>query len=404
MKKFLTTLLSLAMLVSLAVPSCALEYGEEWEGSSTVHTTKFKDVPSDHWAYENILRVVDKGWFSGYPDGTFNPSGSITRAEALTVFVKFLGMEIEDITSTSYHDVDVNAWYAPYVEAGKDLLPSHSTPSGQTPFRPTQPITREDTMYALVVALGYDTEVKHVDESVLNMFKDQNSISRNVRPYVAYAVQKGLVSGKGDGVIGGQDPLTRAEFATLLYRGSMYGFNDTPEAKLQNVSVTPTGRVELNVGEEFTITATAAYSDGSKKAYTNAAPYNADDNAVVSINDNRVTAKKEGSCEIKFRDENLKDQYIVVIVTRGSGALALNLSDMEAATSASYIIVSGTAKDTSGARVTLTCNNRSVAIEEDGTFEIIVPLELGENTIEVTAVSESGSTSSKSFTVSRFEE
>ena len=402
-KKIFAVLLAVTMMTAtMAVPAGALGYGQEWTGASAVHTTQFTDVPATHWAYENVMRAVEKGWFSGYPDHTFHPNDGITRAEALAVFVKFLGIELKEVTTPTFYDVDVNKWYTPYIEAGKDLLPVNANFDGNTPFRPDMPVTREDTMYALVIGLKYASEVKFVDESVLNMFKDQNSISTNMRPYIAWAVKKELVAGNADGTIGAQDPLTRAQFATLLYRASMFGVGPgNPEAKLQSVSVTPSSRVELHVGEEFTIAATATYSDGSQKPYASAAPYNADDNGVVSINDSRVTAKKEGNCEIKFRDENLASQSIIVVVARGSGSLSLNLSDMETATSASYIIVSGTAKDTSGAKVSLTCNDNAAVVDENGVFSVVVPLEMGENVIEVTAVSESGSSSSKSFTVSR---
>ena len=34
-----------------------------------------------HWAQEEIQRAMDAGWADGYPDGTFQPEQTITRAE-----------------------------------------------------------------------------------------------------------------------------------------------------------------------------------------------------------------------------------------------------------------------------------------------------------------------------------
>ena len=34
-----------------------------------------------HWAQEEIQRAMDAGWIDGYPDGTFQPEQTITRAE-----------------------------------------------------------------------------------------------------------------------------------------------------------------------------------------------------------------------------------------------------------------------------------------------------------------------------------
>lgn len=255
-----------------------------------------------------------KTGFPATPDGTFRPEASITRAEALKVFVVFLGLELDDVTKSSYYDVDVSSWYSPYIEAGKTLLPERRSIQGKIPFQPDMPITREDAIYALVTALGYDSETRFADQSVLNMFSDKTSISNNVRSYVAVAVSNELVSGRDDGTIGAQDPLTRAEFSTLLYRASYAGFNVKNEAKLHSVSIKPYGRQELTVGDSITFTAEAEYSDGSTKPYTNLNPYNADDNGVVSINKNTVKAVKEGSCDIRFNDSNLKDKSITVIV------------------------------------------------------------------------------------------
>ena len=85
------------------------------------------------------------------------------------------------------------------------------------------PVIREDVVYALVKALGYEDKTQFADLSVLNMFRDQNSISSNVKPYMAVAVSNELVSGYEDDTIRAQDPLTRAEFATLLYRATFVG-------------------------------------------------------------------------------------------------------------------------------------------------------------------------------------
>ena len=43
--------------------------------------TVFPDVPNGHWAYEAIQRLSALGVISGYPDGTFRPNASVTRAE-----------------------------------------------------------------------------------------------------------------------------------------------------------------------------------------------------------------------------------------------------------------------------------------------------------------------------------
>ena len=45
----------------------------------------FSDVPMNHWAKDAIAKVKAEGWISGYPDGTFKPDAPITRAEAVSI-------------------------------------------------------------------------------------------------------------------------------------------------------------------------------------------------------------------------------------------------------------------------------------------------------------------------------
>jgi len=54
-------------------------------------TTKFTDVPADHWAAGYINVAVDVGVISGYPDGTFKPENPVTFAEAIKMIVAALG-------------------------------------------------------------------------------------------------------------------------------------------------------------------------------------------------------------------------------------------------------------------------------------------------------------------------
>lgn len=50
----------------------------------------FKDVPAKHWAYDAIATVYSNQLTGGYPDNTFKPNNSITRAEFATFLSKIL--------------------------------------------------------------------------------------------------------------------------------------------------------------------------------------------------------------------------------------------------------------------------------------------------------------------------
>lgn len=317
MKKIIALFLSLMIMIS-SVSVMALNYGEEWNNYSDSNSRVYSDVTPAHWGYDAINRVSATNWFKGYPDGTFKPDKSISREEVMKVIVTFLGLELKTKPS-SYYDVSDSRWSSPYIEAGKLLFPKIVTYNGQSPFQPDAPIKREDVMYALVIAKKYNNEVTFVDQSVLNMFDDANSISANLKPYVALAVNIGLVAGKGSS-IGAQDPLTRAEFATLLYRatyigdGTGGGLSDI--AEITNIQLETPLVSELTVGDSLEIRASATMSNDSVEDYSDRLnPYNSSNNNVVLMNRNVITAVNPGTAVIKFNGEDLlADKNLVINV------------------------------------------------------------------------------------------
>ncbi len=86
---------------------------------------KFSDVKESHWAYKVISSAEDKGWISGYPDGTFKPEKNITRAEVVSSTNRILN-RYADLDFAKAHaqelapmiDMDDSHWaYGPVVEA-----------------------------------------------------------------------------------------------------------------------------------------------------------------------------------------------------------------------------------------------------------------------------------------------
>lgn len=57
----------------------------QFSDAKPVKGVKFSDVSAKHWAYEAIAIAAKMGWIEGYPDGTFRPDATITRAEMMTL-------------------------------------------------------------------------------------------------------------------------------------------------------------------------------------------------------------------------------------------------------------------------------------------------------------------------------
>lgn len=109
---------------------------------------KFTDVPDTHWASGAIEHGANKGYINGYEDGTFRPSGNITRAEVCAIIAR---RDPSFNPNTLYHvnfsDCTGTEWYTTYIsycylKKYIDAFPSEA--EGRIDFRPNQPATREE--------------------------------------------------------------------------------------------------------------------------------------------------------------------------------------------------------------------------------------------------------------------
>ena len=54
-------------------------------------SARFSDVSETAWYADGVCRAAAFGWITGYPDGTFKPQGTISRAEVVTIVNRMLG-------------------------------------------------------------------------------------------------------------------------------------------------------------------------------------------------------------------------------------------------------------------------------------------------------------------------
>ena len=111
----------------------------------------------DHFAY-----------IIGYPDGTVQPNGQITRAEATTIFFRLLTEESRsaNLTKTNgYTDVAFDAWYNTAVSTMAKAGIVDGYPDGT--FGPQRDITRAETMTLVNRVLNRQPETE--DDLLPNM-------------------------------------------------------------------------------------------------------------------------------------------------------------------------------------------------------------------------------------------
>ena len=224
MKKIISLFMVLAMCMSFT-PALAVDTSV---APQKEYRQTFWDVSKDHWAFSYIGELVDKGVLEGYDDGSFCPENTVTRAEWAKIMVLAAGLPVND-NNVYFTDMQGH-WANMYVNTARDYLSAYTDGT----YKPDQAAVREDVTVSMVRLKGYDTS--NVDYSYLNQFSDTASISNSLKAYVAVAVEKGLIDGFEDGTFRGQNTLTRAEAAALLWRAFQYG-SDNKVADVSDTAI-----------------------------------------------------------------------------------------------------------------------------------------------------------------------
>ncbi len=102
----------------------------------------FSDIRSPLLA-EAVEFLVEKGIISGYPDGSFQPDRVINRAETLKILLEAKQIAVDqDSSSKAFPDVDPKLWFAKYVNTAKKLGLIKGYPDGT--YQPTQEVNRAE--------------------------------------------------------------------------------------------------------------------------------------------------------------------------------------------------------------------------------------------------------------------
>lgn len=64
------------------------------------YVSPYPDVPASHWAAPYVEAAVAAGYVTGYLDGTFRPSNTITLAEGVVMALRLLGYTNEDFSGS----------------------------------------------------------------------------------------------------------------------------------------------------------------------------------------------------------------------------------------------------------------------------------------------------------------
>lgn len=101
----------------------------------------FRDVKSGSWYYSAVMKVYELGYMSGMADGVFDPDGGLTRAQVVQILANVEQADLSVYICGSFRDVVSGAWYCPAVAWASEKGYVSGFEDGT--FRPNERITRE---------------------------------------------------------------------------------------------------------------------------------------------------------------------------------------------------------------------------------------------------------------------
>ena len=216
MKKVLSLLLVVSMLLSLA---------------TVAYAAKFSDVDSNYsWAQEAIETLSEDKVITGYEDGTFKPGKSITRQEAIALFSRALGASAETnetIINFAYgiYEVDLEECADSYaVKQGaylvyRKVLTIDEVISYLSTDRRNETLKRYEAATLIAKALGADAWLKNNEDVDTKLsYADVNNIPAKYVDYVFYTTTLGIMGDMGNNKFGPNEDVTRAQIAVMIKR------------------------------------------------------------------------------------------------------------------------------------------------------------------------------------------
>ena len=148
-------------------------------------------------------------YIMGYPDGTVQPEGEITRAEACTIFFRLLTDSSRDYyfaRTNDYSDVNAGDWFNNAISTLSNA--GIVTGYNDGTFRPNQPITRGE----MAKIIANFANLKYGGKTFTDLAGHWS------KSYVELAAGNGWIAGYPDGSFRPDQKITRAETVTMINR------------------------------------------------------------------------------------------------------------------------------------------------------------------------------------------
>jgi hypothetical protein len=141
---------------------------------------------------------------NGFPDNTFRPNHTVTRAEFAVMPMNTLKPQGEGVALTFTDTAKIGSWaqkaVAQAVQAG--IITGYADGI----FGPNAEVTRAEMAVMIANALG-----QSIEANAVTGFADDGNIPAWAKDSVAYVKQAGILQGKGDNEFAPHDPMLQEQ-------------------------------------------------------------------------------------------------------------------------------------------------------------------------------------------------
>ncbi len=188
----------------------------------------FTDISGSQysWCASQIKEMADAGYINGVSDTEFAPDSNITKLQCIALFSRAMGCfdadntELLELAHEIYAD-DITACSLPwgddeiaYMLYKGALIKSDLTTYIKGSVK-NEDMSRGEAAIIITKAMGGEAEAKA--SAISLSYNDAASIPTNIRPYVQYVTDQGIMNGIDDEFCA-SGTVTRAQMAVMLYR------------------------------------------------------------------------------------------------------------------------------------------------------------------------------------------
>jgi Leucine-rich repeat (LRR) protein len=173
----------------------------------TVQGIEFPDVSSDHRFHKEISYLSGELVITGFPNGSFRPNATVTRAQAAIMIGRALKLNGEQ-RDTIFSDAGASLKASGYIAAATERNIITGFPDGT--FRPDAPVTRGQMAIFLARAFELTEEAAVTFSDVSSSSKSYDSIKK--------ILADRITTGYPNGTFRPDQSLIRADFSAFMAR------------------------------------------------------------------------------------------------------------------------------------------------------------------------------------------